>query len=121
MNTMNTDFAVLVNKEIPWNIDKIKLLDEAVKLFYNNPAHPVVRNRFTPQSSSQAQEVGQVLVQLKEDPELWEAADAILENAEDPNTKFLALQLLEKAIQVILANRSPKNLIISIGQMENSP
>lgn len=52
MNTMNTDFAVLVNKEIPWNIDKIKLLDEAVKLFYNNPAHPVVRNRFTLQSSS---------------------------------------------------------------------
>lgn len=46
-------------------------------------------------------EVGNILVQLKEDPELWEAADAILENAEDSNTKFLALQLLEKAIQVI--------------------
>jgi hypothetical protein len=47
-------------------------------------------------------EIGNLLVQLKEDPELWEAADAILENAEDPNTKFLALQLLEKAIQVII-------------------
>ncbi len=42
---MNTDFAVLVNKEIPWNIDKIKLLDEAIKLFYNNPSHPMVTNR----------------------------------------------------------------------------
>jgi len=85
---MYTDFAVLVNKEIPWSIDKIKLLDEAVKLFYSNPSHPM------------AMEVGNLLVQLKEDPDLWEAADAILENAEDSNTKFLALQLLEKAIQV---------------------
>jgi len=86
---MNTDFAVLINKEIPWSIEKIKLLDEAVKLFYSNPSHPM------------AMEVGNILVQLKEDPDLWEAADAILENAEDSNTKFLALQLLEKAIQVI--------------------
>ena len=51
MNTMNTDFSVLVNKEIPWSIEKIKLLDEAVKLFYTNPSHPVVSGFWNPQSS----------------------------------------------------------------------
>lgn len=49
-------------------------------------------------------QANQLLTQLKEDPDFWLAADSILENSEDPNTKFFALQSLESAIQVKLPN-----------------
>lgn len=33
---MNTDFRVLLDKEIPWDANKVKVLDDLVRFFYAN-------------------------------------------------------------------------------------
>lgn len=33
---MNTDFRVLLEKEIPWDAAKVKVLDQLVRFFYAN-------------------------------------------------------------------------------------
>ena len=99
---MNTGFRALLDNTIPWDLSKIKLLEEIISIFFKNPNHPSVwLQLFNGSNYIQAIEANQILVQLKQDPDLWQAADSILESAEDPNTKFFALQVLEQAIQVL--------------------
>lgn len=83
---MNKDFEVLLDKNIPWDLSKIKLLDNMISILFQNPSHPT------------AIQANQILIQLKEDQDLWLAAVRILETTEDLNTKFFALQILEQTI-----------------------
>ncbi|KAF9114479.1 Karyopherin transporter [Mortierella sp. AM989] len=41
----------------------------------------------------------QVLTQFQENPDSWRRVDAILDNSKDPQTKYIALQILEKLVQ----------------------
>lgn len=45
-----------------------------------------------------------VLNQFKAYPDAWLTVDRILSVAQNPNTKFLALQILEEAVNVSLSN-----------------
>lgn len=98
---MNTDFRVLLDKSVAWDANKAKMLDELVKLFYANPGGVQVRLSINQASENeQGMQANQILSELKDDPDLWLAADTILEYGEDANTKYFALQALEQAIQV---------------------
>ncbi|KAF9432539.1 Karyopherin transporter, partial [Entomortierella beljakovae] len=64
----------------------IDLLDQVVHTMYysTGPEHKLAQ---------------QVLTQFQENPESWRRVDAILDNSKDPQTKYIALQILEKLVQ----------------------
>ncbi|BEI79661.1 hypothetical protein CcaverHIS002_0101900 [Cutaneotrichosporon cavernicola] len=64
----------------------IGLLDQVVTTFYTGVG-------------AQQQQAQQVLTQFQENPESWQRVPAILESSGNINTKFIALQILEKLIQ----------------------
>ncbi|KAI1318160.1 Karyopherin transporter [Mortierella claussenii] len=64
----------------------IDLLDRVVRTMYNS----------TGADHKLAQ---QVLTQFQENPDAWRRVDAILDNSKDPQTKYIALQILEKLVQ----------------------
>ena len=64
----------------------IAALDQCVAAAYN-PSDP---NRAA---------ANKTLMQLQEAPDLWTKADAIIEQATNPNARFFGLQVLDKAIQ----------------------
>lgn len=104
---MNKDFEVLLDKNIPWDLSKIKLLDNMISILFQNPSHPTVLFCFKIfPFRFKAIQANQILIQLKEDQDLWLAAVRILETTEDLNTKFFALQILEQTIHV--KDNSPK-------------
>lgn len=53
--------------------------------------------------------------QFKQHPDAWTHVDKILEKAQNPNTKFYALQILDEAVNV----STNKKLMTCIESMEN--
>ena len=41
---MNTDIQVLTDKTVPWDLNKVKLLEQAIIFFYSNPSNPNVKS-----------------------------------------------------------------------------
>jgi exportin-1 len=70
----------------------VPLLDKIVNMAYD----PV-----NPQRSS----ANKILMTLKENPDIWVRADAIMERAMNVQTRFLGLQLLEDVIRIRYAHR----------------
>jgi exportin-1 len=64
----------------------ITLLNQIVEIAFN-PAHP------------QRAAANEFLVQIKDHPDMWKRADAILETSNNPATRFFGLQVLGDAIQ----------------------
>ncbi|KAF9351073.1 Karyopherin transporter [Mortierella sp. AD094] len=64
----------------------IDLLDRVVHTMYysTGPEHKLAQ---------------QILTQFQENPDSWRRVDAILDNSKDPQTKYIALQILEKLVQ----------------------
>ena len=69
----------------------VNLLDSVVRVFYECP----------PGTTKEQQKTAErVLTALKEHPESWRVADKILVGSTNPNSRFLALQILEVTIKV---------------------
>ncbi|ORY35659.1 CRM1 C terminal-domain-containing protein [Naematelia encephala] len=64
----------------------IGLLDQVVQAFYTG-------------AGEQQQTAQRVLTQFQENPESWQKVPAVLETSSNINTKYIALQILEKLIQ----------------------
>ena len=64
----------------------IQLLDQLVAAAYD-PHH------------SQRNVANQALMQLLEVPTIWTSADSMIEQAQNPNTRFFGLQVLDQVIQ----------------------
>jgi exportin-1 len=64
----------------------INLLDEVVGAAYD------------PISPHRAQ-ANKALMQLQESPDLWQRADGIIEQSNNPNSRFFGLQMLDDAIK----------------------
>ncbi|KAF9918887.1 Karyopherin transporter [Lobosporangium transversale] len=64
----------------------IDLLDRVVRTMYNS-------------TGAEHKLAQQVLTQFQENPDSWRRVDAILDNSKDPQTKYIALQILEKLVQ----------------------
>ncbi|KAG0001917.1 Karyopherin transporter [Entomortierella chlamydospora] len=64
----------------------IDLLDRVVHTMYysTGPEHKLAQ---------------QILTQFQENPDSWRRVDTILDNSKDPQTKYIALQILEKLVQ----------------------
>lgn len=69
----------------------VNLLDSVVRVFYEFPPGT---------TKEQQKEAERVLTALKENPESWRVADKILIGSTNPNSRFLALQILEVTIKV---------------------
>lgn len=65
---------------------EISLLDQVVGAAYD----PVSPHR---------RQANKALMQLQESPELWQKADAIIEQSQNPNSRFFGLQVLDDAIK----------------------
>ena len=79
----------------------VRALDQVVEAAYN-PVHP---NR------SQA---NKALMQLQETPDLWTKADEIMENSQNPQTRFFGLQVLDDAIKTRSVSHSIGHFFIFI-------
>jgi len=64
----------------------VALLDNVVTATYD-PVNP------------QRAEANKVLMALKDNPDVWTKADGILERANSPHTRFLAVSILDDAIR----------------------
>jgi hypothetical protein len=64
----------------------INLLDQVVSAAYD------------PVSPHRAQ-ANRALMQLQESPDLWQRADGIIEQSQNPNSRFFGLQVLDDAIK----------------------
>ena len=64
----------------------VTLLDEVVTAAYN----PIDPNRAV---------ANKALMALQESPDVWTKADAILERAQNPQSRFFGLQVLDDAIR----------------------
>lgn len=80
------DPAVLLNFSEPWNASKVQMLDHVVNAMLSSDEK--VRNV-----------AHEVLNQVRSHPDSWTAVDTILVNSSSPDTKFVALNLLEGVIQ----------------------
>lgn len=58
----------------------------------------VVGAAYDPVSPHRAQ-ANKALMQLQESPDLWQRADGIIENSQNPNSRFFGLQVLDDAIK----------------------
>jgi exportin-1 len=58
----------------------------------------VVGAAYDPVSPHRAQ-ANKALMQLQESPDLWQKADAIIEQSSNPNSRFFGLQVLDDAIK----------------------
>jgi hypothetical protein len=65
----------------------VNLLDQVVTAAYN----PVDPNRAV---------ANKALMALQESPDVWTKADAILERAQNPQSRFFGLQVLDDAIRI---------------------
>lgn len=58
----------------------------------------IVGAAYDPISPHRAQ-ANKALMQLQEAPELWQMADSIIEQSQNPNSRFFGLQVLDDAIK----------------------
>jgi exportin-1 len=58
----------------------------------------VVGAAYDPISPHRAQ-ANKALMQLQESPDLWQKADGIIEQSQNPNSRFFGLQVLDDAIK----------------------
>jgi hypothetical protein len=65
----------------------VPLLDSVVTAFFGG-------------AGAQRDEAQKVLTQFQQHPDSWSRVDSILEYSQNPNTKYLALQILESVIKV---------------------
>ncbi|CAN6641946.1 exportin-1 [Trichomonascus vanleenenianus] len=66
----------------------INLLDRIVGVFYSGTGSPAERKN-----------ADEVLKKFQEHPDAWTRADKILQESSDPNSKYIALSILDKLIQ----------------------
>ena len=86
MASASTDLQALAQKLLSGDFD-INLLDQIVGAAYD------------PISPHRAQ-ANKALMQLQESPELWRMADTIIEQSQNPNSRFFGLQVLDDAIKI---------------------
>ena len=81
------DPTALLNPTLPFDQNKVQILDQLVTIFYgpNSPQRPIA---------------DKILNDFKAAPESWGYTDLIVEHSANPNSKFLALSILEEAINV---------------------
>ena len=58
----------------------------------------IVGAAYDPVSPHRA-EANKALMQLQEAPDLWQMADSIIEQSQNPNSRFFGLQVLDDAIK----------------------
>lgn len=58
----------------------------------------IVAAAYDPISPHRA-EANKALMQLQEAPHLWQTADSIIEQSQNPNSRFFGLQVLDDAIK----------------------
>lgn len=80
------DLQALAQKLLSGDFD-INLLDQIVGAAYD------------PISPHRAQ-ANKALMQLQESPDLWHKADSIIEQSQNPNSRFFGLQVLDDAIKI---------------------
>lgn len=83
---MNTsDVEAITQKLLSGDFD-VALLDQLVGAAYD----PVSPHRAA---------ANKALMQLQEAPELWKAADSIIEKAQNPQSRFFGVQVLDDAVK----------------------
>lgn len=88
MNTQPVSIEAALQHLLDPNIEfDIALLDKVVSTAYD-PSNP------------QRSAANDVLMKLQENPDLWTKADGILERAQNPQSRFFGLQILDDAIRV---------------------
>lgn len=85
MATGSADIEAVTRQLLNGEFD-INLLDQVVGAAYD----PISPHR------SQA---NKALMQLQESPDLWQRADGIIEQSQNPNSRFFGLQVLDDAIK----------------------
>ena len=63
-----------------------------------NALDQIVGAAYDPVSPHRA-EANKALMQLQEAPDLWQMADSIIEQSQNPNSRFFGLQVLDDAIK----------------------
>jgi len=86
MASAPTDLQAIAQKLLTGDFD-INLLDQIVGAAYD----PISPHRA---------EANKALMQLQESPELWRMADTIIEQSQNPNSRFFGLQVLDDAIKI---------------------
>ena len=90
-HTIRLSHRDVVTEAISSDNFDISLLDQIVGAAYD------------PVSPHRAQ-ANKALMQLQESPELWRTADKIIEQSQNPNSRFFGLQVLDDAIKTRCAN-----------------
>lgn len=83
------DPNILLNPSLPFDQTKVQIFDHLIMVLYG----PV---------SPQQTEADAVLKNFKALPDSWLHTDAIIEYSTNPNSKFIAISILEEAINVLL-------------------
>lgn len=76
----------LINQSIPFDKNKVALLDEIIRAFGSN-------------NSSIINQANRVLTLFQEDSSSWQYVDIILENSTELNAKFIALGILDDTVK----------------------
>lgn len=82
----NLEPVDLVNNSIPFDENKVLLLDRIVQAFNSN-------------DSSVMRQANEVLTQFQQDDNSWQYVDIILENSTEQNSKFIALSILDLTVK----------------------
>jgi len=90
---MNSTLEMLLNRSVPFEGDKIRLLDQVTQALSSG-------------DSNQINGANQIWKVLSDDPNFWLQSDQILVNSANNHTKFLTLVLMENAIKVKTPLRS---------------
>ena len=91
MTSAPSDVEAVAHQLLNGEFD-IGLLDQVVGAAYD----PISPHR------SQA---NKALMQLQESPDLWQRADGIIEQSQNPNSRFFGLQVLDDAIKTRYVKR----------------
>ena len=92
MATGSQDLEAVTRQLLSGDFD-INLLDQLVGAAYD------------PISPHRAQ-ANKALMQLQESPDLWQKADGIIEQSQNPNSRFFGLQVLDDAIKTRYAGQA---------------
>jgi exportin-1 len=82
----NTDIESITQRLMSMQDSDISLLDQLVAAAYD----PVSPHRAA---------ANKALMSLQEHPDLWQKADAIMEQSQNPSARFFGLQVLDDAIK----------------------
>jgi len=86
MASASNDLQAAAQKLLGGDFD-INVLDQIVGAAYD----PISPHRA---------EANKALMQLQESPDLWRMADSIIEQSQNPNSRFFGLQILDDAIKI---------------------